>query len=128
MNPGFISFDFANNMQATFILDDATYAAVKDNLRGAEGKAVALTGPVTVGFGSSANKLIGVIMKVETDKMATIRTAHYAEGVYLGMTPPSVGDVVKVDGVGGLVSASTQTNYGPILIRIDDDGTGVIKF
>lgn len=128
MNPGFISFDFANNMQATFILDDATYALVEDDLRGAEGKAVALTGDATVGFGSSADKLLGIIMKVEADKMATIRTAFFAEGVYLGAAPPTVGSTVKVDGSGGLIAATSQTNYGPTLIRIDDDGTGVIKF
>lgn len=128
MNPGFISFDFANNMQATYFLDDATYAAVKDDLRAAEGKGVALTGDATVGFGSANDKLLGIIMKVETDKMATIRTAFYSEGVHLSSTPPSIGNVVRVDGDGGLVAASTQTSYGPTLIRIDDDGTGVIKF
>lgn len=118
-------------MQATYILDDTTFDAVKSDLDSAVGKTVTLTGAETAGYGTTSDKLLGVIMKVEKDKCATIRTGWYSEGVHIGSGTVSPGTVVKVDGAGGLAAASTQTNYGPVVIRIDGIGaeaTAVIKF
>lgn len=131
----FISFNFAPVMQATYILDDATFNAVKEYPDEAIGKTVALTGPATVGFGSANNLLLGVLEKVESDKFCTVRTGWYSEGVNIGEATLTAGTVVKVDGKGGLVAATPQTAYGPMVIRIDtaaDTGlakdTAVIKY
>lgn len=130
-----LSFEFTPVMQATYLLDDSTFNAVKDDLDSAVGKTVVLTGPATVGFGAANGLLLGVIQKVEKDKYCTVRTGWYSEGVNIGAATLTAGTVVKVDGTGGLVAATPQTAYGPMVIRVDaaaDTGlakdTAVIKF
>lgn len=120
-----ISYEFANVMQATFKLDSTTFAAVKGNPDAAVNKAVALTGAETVGFGAANDPIFGIIQKVESDSYATVRTGWFAEGVPVGTEAPAVGDVVVVDGSGGVVAAVSAV-YGPTVIRIDGD-TAVIR-
>lgn len=98
----------------TMPLDKTTIAAIGKEYDGAKGKAVALTGNNTVGYGSDGDPLFGVIRKVESDGYATVQvkgacdvTADVAKT--MGENPVAknaIGTLAAVDGAGGIKSAA----------------------
>lgn len=126
-----IGFEDTKYLQKTYALDTATFEAVKEKPDAAYGMAVALVDDATVGFGTSGDNLHGLIAGVEKDGFVTIRVQGYMEGVKIGTTAPAVGDLVAVDGAGGVVK-SDATGYGPCVVRLetlpgDEAQTAVIK-
>lgn len=99
----------------TMPLDKTTIAAIGKEYDGAKGKAVALTGNNTVGYGSDGDPLFGVIRKVESDGYATVQVKGFASGVTadvaktMGENPVAknaIGTLAAVDGAGGVKSAA----------------------
>lgn len=70
----------------------------------AKGKAVALTGNNTVGYGSDGDPLFGVVRKAESDGYATVQVKGFACGITASET--AVGKFAAVDGAGGIKSAA----------------------
>lgn len=91
-----------------------------DNREAVIGKAVTLVAPVdeydeyTVGYGSDGDPLFGVIKQYEYDGCVTIDDVGY---VWVPGTA-NVGDVVVVDGNGG-VRAEATLAYGPKVVAVD---------
>lgn len=85
-----------------------------DNREAVIGKAVALVDEYTVGYGSDGDPLFGVIKQYEYDGHVTVDDVGY---VWVPGTA-NVGDVVVVDGNGG-VRAEATLAYGPKVVAVD---------
>lgn len=98
-------------------------AAGTDNRKAVIGKAVTLVADSTVGYGSDGDALLGVIKQYEYDGVVTVDDVGYV--VVPGTA--NVGDVVVVDGNGG-VKADATAKYGPTVVSVDAaNGTVVVK-
>lgn len=85
-----------------------------DNREAVIGKAVALVDECTVGYGSDGDPLFGAIKQYEYDGHVTVDDVGY---VWVPGTA-NVGDVVVVDGNGG-VRAEATLAYGPKVVAVD---------
>lgn len=99
----------------TMLLDKTTIAAIGKEYDSAKGKAVALTGNNTVGYGSDGAPLFGVIRKAESDGYATVQVKGFACGITADVaktmgdspvTKTATGAFAAVDGTGGVKSAA----------------------
>lgn len=99
----------------TMPLDATTAAAIGKNYDSAKGKAVALTGNNTVGYGSDGDPLFGVIRKAEPDGYATVQVKGFACDISADVTATTgenpvvktaIGAFAAVDGAGGIKSAA----------------------
>lgn len=88
--------------------------AGSDNREAVIGKAVALVDEYTVGYGSDGDPLFGAIKQYEYDGHVTVDDVGY---VWVPGTA-NVGDVVVVDGNGG-VRAEATLAYGPKVVAVD---------
>lgn len=95
----------------TMALDTTTIAAIGTDYAGTIGKAVALVGNDTVGFGTSGDAVFGVLTGVEADGLAGVQIRGFAVNVAADeTTPPKVGESLAVDGAGGVLAIVTGTS------------------
>lgn len=88
----------------TMPLDETTVKAIGKDYDSAKGKAVALTGNNTVGYGSDGDPLFGVIRKAEPDGYATVQVSGFACDITA--SEAAIGKFAAVDGAGGVKSAA----------------------
>lgn len=91
----------------TMPLDATTKAAIGTDYDGAKGKAVAITGNNTVGYGTAGDSLFGVIVKVEQDGFASVQVKGFACGLVGTASGTAINKFAAVDGVGGVKSAGS---------------------
>lgn len=112
----------------TMLLDKTTIAAIGKEYDGAKGKAVALTGNNTVGYGSDGDPLFGVIRKVESDGYATVQVKGFACGIIADVTKTTgenpvaitaIGTLAAVDGTGGIKSAAGSVTSRGYITSMD---------
>lgn len=104
-----VTFKAGDDLKAAFA--SGGYAAV-------EGKAVALTGDSTVGFGADLAKLFGKVYKYEEDGYVTVQDLGYMDLPGVAGSLPAVGNVVVGNGAGAVKADATAT-AGPIVISVD---------
>lgn len=91
----------------TMPLDAETKAAIDKKYDDAKGKAVALTGNNTVGYGSDGDALFGVLTKVEHDGYASVQVKGFSCGLAGTASATEIGKYAAVDGSGGVKSAAS---------------------
>jgi len=99
-----LGFEGIGELTATFKVASGTTPEV--------GMAVAFTGNGEVGKATEGTAVGGVIKHVNGDGLVTVQVKGFVENVAITSTSakqPSVGDVVAVDGAGGLVKLASLT-------------------
>lgn len=98
----------------TFKVDSTTSTAVAADPKELVGKAIAMTGDYTVGYGTSGDAIMGFVEQVEiastNDKtlLVSVRRFRMFEGVSCAGTE-TAGDFLTVDGSGGVAKATVST-------------------
>lgn len=106
----------------TMPLDKTTITVIGKDHDSAKGKAIALTGNNTVGYGSDGDPIFGVIRKVESDGYATVQVKGFACNITA--SEAAIGKFAAVDGSGGIKSAADSV-IGRGYITSVDDTTGM---
>lgn len=91
----------------TMPLDTTTKTAIGEDYDGAKGKAVALVGNNTVGYGADGDPLFGVLVKVEHDGFASVQVKGFACDLAGTASATAINKFAAVDGAGGVKSAGT---------------------
>ena len=104
----------------TMLLDSATKAKIGTDYDGAKGKAVALTGNNTVGYGTDGAAVFGVIRKAEPDGVATIQVKGFACGLAGTASSTAVNKYAAVDGFGGVKSMTGSGVSRGFITAVDD--------
>jgi len=126
MARGGVDYEGIGALYATFAVDSATQAAyAASGVVAVEGKAVALTGESTCGFGSDGDALLGRLDKYEDDGYATVQVGGFTALPGVSGTLPSYGDVLVVDG-NGAVKASTGATGTAKAIEVGAAATGPV--
>ncbi len=110
----------------TMPLNEATKKTIDKDYDSAKGKAVALTGNNTVGYGAADAPLFGVLRKVEHDGFATVQVKGFAVGLTSGADASAINKYAAVDGTGGVKSAGDGVVSNGYITAVEDDGTVTI--
>ena len=102
----------------TMPLDKATKTAIGEKTDNAKGKAVALVGNNTVGYGADGDALFGIIEKAEKDGYASIQVKGFACKVTADAA--AIGKYAAVDGAGGVKSAADGVVSNGLITAYDD--------
>lgn len=118
----FISYGGIGVQAATFELDATTKTAIAKDFDSAVGKAVALTGNNTVGYGTSGGAVFGFVLKCDARGLATVQYHGFREDVPISATAanqPALGGGVCVDGKGGIVKPAADAASGGKVTCVD---------
>lgn len=75
----------------------------------AEGKAVAINGNSTAGFGSAGDRLLGKVEHYHSDDTMTVQDVGYAAFNGVSGSLPTAGNVLVVNGSGAVMASSGAT-------------------
>jgi hypothetical protein len=84
-----------------------------------EGKFVALTGDLTVGFGADTNPLYGKIMKYERDGLVSVQVGGYTWGPGVSGALAAAGSNLAVNGAGLVKVAGAGVYSRPKSVGVD---------
>lgn len=104
----------------TMLLDSATKTKIGTAYDSAKGKAVALTGNNTVGYGTDGDAIFGVIRKAESDGVATIQVKGFACGLAGTASATAINKYAAVDGSGGVKSMADKGISRGFITAVDD--------
>lgn len=129
---------------ATYMADNGLKSVAGDgrttmNRDAVIGKAVALTGADTCGYGADGAPLLGAIYQYEYDGYVTVTTRGYVELPCVDGSEPAVGDVVCVNGAGAVkkwaptMTFGAETHpvpvlYGPRVVSVDTTANTCVVF
>ncbi len=91
----------------------------------AEGKAVAINGNMTAGFGSAGDRLLGKVEQYYYDDTMTVQDVGYTEFTGVSGSLPTAGNVLVVNG-SGAVMASTGATGQSVAVDVGTAATGPV--
>lgn len=114
MSAEFYSYEGLRN-SATFLLDATTVTALGDDKGAIVGKAVALTGNYTVGYGTSGDTPVGFVVAIEKE---SANSDNYVVSVEFNVSreglacagSETAGNSLAVNGSGGFVASNSATS------------------
>lgn len=115
--------DFKDALAKVFTFKLAIGTVVAD-----EGKAVAVTDKQTAGLGTTGDRLLGKLIKVEGDGYGSVEVSGVLYVPYLTGTVPTVGSAVVVDGAGNVKNDPGQTvnEGGAATVIVVSKGRGIV--